>query len=308
MPLFGEVLESVLSQDVDFDFEIVVADSASTDGTKEAATDAGATVLSISPSEFGHAVTRNRLAAEARGVHIVFLVQDAIPANESWLSSLVRSSSNIHGCIGSYSRQIPRIESRLASKYLCEGTTPVFLGDKIQQLDSGMRLEDLSPDRRLQLCLFQNASSCILRAAWEKNPFPNVEYGEDIAWGREVISAGHSIAYCGKSVVFHSHDRSALYHLKRAYADHHQACDLFGLCHHVDPLRQVRSVLWTIVQSWRFVRASNEPLRTKAVAYLTTPVYICARAVGTIFGSAISAGKLPVKLAGHIDRLCRHNV
>jgi rhamnosyltransferase len=50
-----------------------------------------------------------------------------------------------------------------------------------------------------------------------------------MAWAREVLPAGYGLAYVPNAVVEHSHDRSAVYELKRTWVLHQQLYRLFGL-------------------------------------------------------------------------------
>jgi rhamnosyltransferase len=83
------VLQAVRSQSVAGDVEIVVVDSGSTDGSVELCEQAGARVERIAPEAFSHGGTRNRLMQLARGERVVFLTQDAVPADDRWLAGLM---------------------------------------------------------------------------------------------------------------------------------------------------------------------------------------------------------------------------
>jgi rhamnosyltransferase len=89
--------------------------------------------------------------------------------------------------------------------------------------------KDLSPLERVERCTFDNVCSCIRRAVWERHPFRETTIGEDVEWAREVLVAGHSLAYVPDAVVIHSHDRSARYEFLRTYALHRRLYELFGL-------------------------------------------------------------------------------
>jgi cellulose synthase/poly-beta-1,6-N-acetylglucosamine synthase-like glycosyltransferase len=49
-------------------------------------------------------------------------------------------------------------------------------------------------------------NSCIRRQAWERIPFPEIDFGEDQAWAFEVQKAGLATGYAAEAVVRHSHD------------------------------------------------------------------------------------------------------
>ncbi len=77
----------------------------------------------------------------------------------------------------------------------------------------------MPPEKRLALISFDNVTSCIRRGMWEKVPFPERNYGEDMAWAKAVLLEGYKIAYVPTAQVWHCHERGWLYELRRAYVD-----------------------------------------------------------------------------------------
>lgn len=291
LPILRRVLEAVQRQETDWPYEVIAVDSGSSDGTVEALHAAGVRVVSISPSEFGHGRTRNHAASLARGEYLVFLVQDAIPADEFWLSRLV-DACRVADVAGAYSRQLPRPDSALLTHYLTLGTTPVNPERQVKRLPPDTALSSLEAHSRFQLALFQNASSCIRRDVWEVHRFADLPYGEDIDWGRQVVEAGHAIVYEAGSTVHHSHDRSAMYAMKRAYADHRQAYHLFGLRMVPSVLSMLRYAGWSIIDAWRWLWQRPEPTSGRLLAMARVPLYVSARAFGAWLGPSLeNAGR-----------------
>src|SRR5215471_20318799 len=85
----GACLGAIYSQKHVRPFEVLVVDSGSTDATLEIVRRYPARIEQIPPEAFHHARTRNAVASLARGEFLVFLSQDAIPASDSWLVSLL---------------------------------------------------------------------------------------------------------------------------------------------------------------------------------------------------------------------------
>jgi rhamnosyltransferase len=52
---------------------------------------------------------------------------------------------------------------------------------------------------------FANVSSVIRRDIWTRFPFPDVAFGEDQLWAKQVLEVGYKTAYCADSLVYHSH-------------------------------------------------------------------------------------------------------
>ena len=61
----AELLDAISRQRIDAAVEVLVVDSGSSDGSLDIARAAGARVIEIEPSEFGHGSTRNLAAGEA---------------------------------------------------------------------------------------------------------------------------------------------------------------------------------------------------------------------------------------------------
>src|ERR1041385_7919875 len=88
-PLFGRVLDALAAQETPCPFEVVVLDSASTDGTDKLAAQRGARVVSYRPGRFRFWPARDFLFEQCGGEVIVTISQDVVPAEASWLVKLV---------------------------------------------------------------------------------------------------------------------------------------------------------------------------------------------------------------------------
>src|SRR3989338_2725303 len=109
MTFIGETLRRIYTQNVLLSFEIIVIDSGSTDGTIEVIKSfPQIRLIQIKPERFRHGRTRNLGAKEARGKHLVFLNQDAWPADEFWLVNLLKDFDKDEKIAGVFSRQIHR--------------------------------------------------------------------------------------------------------------------------------------------------------------------------------------------------------
>jgi len=98
-----------------------------------------------------------------------------------------------------------------------------------REQSAGERYSRLPPAERRSLATFDNVSSCIRRSVWEETPFERTGFGEDVRWAGSVLEAGYKIVYEPRSAVLHSHERGALYDLRRHYVDGQLLLDLFSL-------------------------------------------------------------------------------
>lgn len=228
LPLVERCLMGVLAQETPWPFEVLIIDSDSTDGTLELVQSLPIRVVSIQPCDFNHGDTRNLGAREAKGKFVVNLVQDAIPADTHWLAHLVAAAES-PGTAGSYGRELPRpSDTALVRLHMAQALDqkpePVR-----QELPAHRSWAELSPWERFRLASFRDTCSCLRREVWQVHPYRRIHYGEDLDWGKRVIQAGYALVYEPRAAVYHSHDRSSWYEMKRSYADHELVMRLFEL-------------------------------------------------------------------------------
>ncbi len=227
-PRLGEVLAAIGSQRTRRTVEIVAFDSGSTDGTVDRLVGAGARVTQIPPSEFNHGLTRNQAIASSRGDLVVLLTQDAVPANENWLDSLLAPFEN-DAVAGTYARQIPQPDADALTRRNLERWVTGATERREQCITDRASYLRLHPMERYKLCCFDDVCSAIRRSVWERIPYEWAYFGEDLDWGKKALEAGWTLAYEPEATVVHSHDRSLWYEYKRTYVCHRRLYELFGL-------------------------------------------------------------------------------
>jgi rhamnosyltransferase len=295
-PGFEEVLAAVRGQRSDLAYEVLVVDSGSSDGTPELARRHAARTLSIPRSEFNHGGTRNLGISEARGEFVAMIVQDAVPADESWLGALVENLAADERVAGAYSRQIPRPDCNPFTRHGLETHYTNLPERREQAIGDLARYEALPPSRKLELIAFDDVSSCIRRSAWERHPFRQLSFGEDLEWSERVLKAGYRIVYEPRSAVVHSHNRSAIYEMKRAYATHKLLGELAGF----RALPSVGDLLarlpGLVRQRWKLAEAAGGGRRLYAQAV--------TRSVGDQLGVFLGgvAGARSGRVPGFVDR------
>lgn len=263
---FERLLEALSGQRTDFAYEILLVDSGSTDATLELARRYAARVSSVPKTEFNHGGTRNRGFAEARGELVAMTVQDAVPADELWLQGLAENLANDERVAGAYSRQIPRLDCNPFTRYALENHFTNLPERREQAIEDPAEYEALPPPKKLELVTFDDVSSCIRRSVWEEHPFQHLSFGEDIEWSQRALKAGYKIVYDPKSAVIHSHDRSALYEMKRAYAVHKLLGELLGF-HALPSFQDFRTRLPGLIrQRWKLAESAGGGVRLRAQA------------------------------------------
>jgi rhamnosyltransferase len=178
--------------------EILVVDSSSTDGSPEIARAAGATVHVIPKAEFGHGTTRNLAARRTTAGIMIFLTQDALPCDSTFVAELTRPLRAGEAAAAN-ARQVP---------YLTASAAEAFARTFNYPAESRVRtLADL-PRLGIKTFFFSNVASAVRRAEFEAvGGFPEgVILNEDMLLCARLVRAGHAVAYCAEARVFHSHD------------------------------------------------------------------------------------------------------
>ncbi|MBI4496866.1 MAG: glycosyltransferase [Chloroflexi bacterium] len=209
-PEFELTLERCFQQRLDGTYEVMVIDSGSRDGTVERAARRPLDLVQIRPEDFGHGRTRNYGATLARGRFLVYLSQDAIPANASWLAELLRPFQDPQ-VAGAYSRQVPKDNAHPLERFFLAST--YHERPEVRDHQGGVRGR-----WRVRDGFFSNVSSAIRRDVLLRLPFDEgLIMSEDQQWARDAIAAGYRIVYQPSSVVCHSHGYTLLAAFRRSF-------------------------------------------------------------------------------------------
>ncbi len=212
-----ESLQAVRAQKGSFELvEILAIDSGSTDHTLEVLARYGARVVQIAAEEFGHGRTRNLAACEANGDIVVFLTQDAAPANEQWLARLVAALESDPLCAAAWSLHVPRPQCHPMEWRMLSEHPPFLPGSPAKQTGRGNPAYAADPGSE---CSLSNNSAAYRRGLLLRRPFPDVSFAEDRGWAREVLDAGWRTELVRESIVRHSHSYSPWGNLRRNF-DH----------------------------------------------------------------------------------------
>jgi rhamnosyltransferase len=284
-PSIGQVLEAIAAQQGPFRPEVIAIDSGSSDGTLDRLNRYGARVLNVSPAAFNHGKTRNEALKHVRAECAVLLVQDAVPASPQWLSALVQPLIQDSSLAGTFARQLPDIRaSRVTAHYLSQWIAAQEVGRVVGPL-TAETFARMSPPERHAACAFDNVCSCIRLSVWKNHPFAATPIAEDLQWARDVLVAGHKLAYVPDAVVRHSHERSIGYELQRTYLVHQRLEAIFGLA----TVPTIGSLLWAMASTIPVnVRiAAQEPSRRVRAVFRGTALGV-AQPLGQYLGARSS--------------------
>ena len=230
-PLIHQCIDACLAQEVNFDYEIVVIDSSSSDGSREYLLEKSKSnprlrVYVINKSEFGHGKTRNLGASYAKGELICFITQDAIPADPHWLANMVSAMDNHPDAAGAFGRHRAHANhSAYTDHQLNLHFTSFGPGTVVYKAESLQRYE-ADTGYRQRLHYYSDNNSCMRRSVWLTHPYDDVPFGEDQLWADKIMRAGYTKLYVDDAVVFHSHEFNIKESYKRGMEE-----SLFFACH-----------------------------------------------------------------------------
>jgi rhamnosyltransferase len=184
------------------DFELIVIDSGSTDGSQDLLHAAKpAHFIQITPQEYNPSRVMNHGMRLAQSERVLLLNADATPQGQNWLRPLAEAllDEKVAAC---FSRQIPRPD--------CEA---VFACDYDRCF--GPQRESAKWDH-----FFSMVSSGLRKDVWALRGFrEDLQYAEDDEYTRWCKARGYEIHYVPDSVAMHSHNYTPAQARKRAHGD-----------------------------------------------------------------------------------------
>lgn len=244
-PGFARILDAVLKQRCPFDFDLLVIDSGSTDGTPDLVRRTKSPRLrleTIPQADFRHGRTRNRGIERTDGTYVALLTQDALPRDDLWLSHLISGFARgprVAGVIGRH-EAYPEHDA-FTRRDLREMFDALALLPPVIDRETGLP-SFLHPGggtwRRLRQ-FYSDNNSAMARAAWASLPYPDIDWGEDQVWADEMLRAGFQKAYVNEAVVLHSHPIELKRHSSASMAEG----EFWGRHFGVDLHRQPRAAV-----------------------------------------------------------------
>jgi rhamnosyltransferase len=189
----GQALAALFSQEYR-DFELLVVDSGSTDGTLETVAKFPCRLIQIEAKSYFPGHVLNRAIEETSSELIVMQNSDTVPLTPHALTHLLApfEDSNV---VATFSRQLPRpdavpwVRRDYARSFVQEGPAPPWL--------------------TLSFPL-----AALRRKTWEEHPFYTDAWAsEDTEWGHWARTRGYETRYVPEAIVMHSHN----YTLRQIY-------------------------------------------------------------------------------------------
>lgn len=196
-----DTLSALKEQDY-ANWELIVIDSGSTDGSQELIHSAQpAQFIQIQPHEYNPSKVMNLGMRLSRSNTCIFLNADATPQGPQWLRPLV-SALQDPKTAAVFGGQIPRPDCQAV--YACD-----------YDRCFGPNRESARWDH-----FFSMVSSGIRKDIWSQRGFlETLQYAEDDEYTRWAKAHGYNVVYCPEAVVMHSHNYTPAQAYKRSFGD-----------------------------------------------------------------------------------------
>ena len=173
------------------DFELILVDSGSQDGSREIAMDYGCRILDISHHDFTFGYSLNVGIEAGRGRFMAIASAHTIPIDESWLGNLVAPLKQDEVAMV-FGRQLGVESSKFGE---IEDFRRTF----------GPKSKVLRPPNFFA----NNANSAIRKDLWSIEPFDETLHGlEDIGWAKYWMKEGYQVVYEAKAALYHIHEET----------------------------------------------------------------------------------------------------
>ncbi len=203
----------------------------------------------LSKLEFNHGRTRNKGAKRSDAEFLVFMTQDAFPADEYLIEELIDPFRDDEEIAISYARQLPREDASPAEKFTRVYNYPDE--DEIKTFD------DIE-DRGIKAFFCSNVCACYRRSIFDElgGFVDKTIFNEDMIFAYGALAAGYSIYYASKAKVYHSHNYTAKQQFKRNFdlgvsqADHPEVFG--GIKSEAEGKRYVKECVAYLARSGKF--------------------------------------------------------
>jgi glycosyltransferase involved in cell wall biosynthesis len=185
----GKLLAELKRQTIT-DFEVIVVDSGSDDGTLEIVQNEDVILEHIRKEDFSFGRSLNIGCRAASGALLVFISAHCYPEHEDWLANLISGFEDEKVAVV-YGKQRGIPDSHFSEQQILRSWFP----------DVSVARQD-GP-------FSNNANAAVRRSLWKQYPYDeNLTGLEDVAWAQQVMRDGWWVSYRADAGVIHVHNET----------------------------------------------------------------------------------------------------
>ena len=199
-PEFLELLRRLQGQLMPVNQILVMNTRSETDVEKMLEGFSGVRVVSLDKKEFDHGGTRDRGARLSEADYLLFLTQDALPADRHLTERLYEAFGDKR-VKAAYARQLPREDCRELERYTRAFNYPE---------ESRVKTKEDLPELGIKTFFCSNVCAMYERETYlAQGGFQTrTIFNEDMIYAGGLIKSGYAIAYAAEARVIHSHNYS----------------------------------------------------------------------------------------------------
>ncbi len=167
-------------------------------------------VLEIEAADFDHGATRNMGARRSNADLLLFMTQDAVPADIHLVSSFVQVFKKYQDLNIAYGRQLPNQDCNVVERF-----TRRFNYPEESRIKSIQDLETMG----IKTFFFSDVCGAYRRRAFlQRGGFDApIIFGEDLVHTAKCVLDGERVAYVAEAKVYHSHNYNCLQQFHRNF-------------------------------------------------------------------------------------------
>lgn len=202
----------------------------------------------LTKEEFDHGGTRARAAELSDSDVMVFMTQDAMPADRELLAELLKALDQEENIAAAYARQLPNAECSFVERY-----TRAFNYPDTSLVKTKADLDKYG----IKTFFCSNVCAAYKKDIYEKQGgfVRRTIFNEDMIYAGGLIQAGYGIAYAAEARVIHSHNYNCMQQFHRNFdlgvsqAEHPEIFE--GVPSEGEGMRLVKKTLAYLIHSGR---------------------------------------------------------
>ena len=202
----------------------------------------------LTKEEFDHGGTRARAAELSDADVMVFMTQDAMPADRELLAELLKALDQEENIAAAYARQLPNAECSFVERYTRAFNYP----DR-----SVVKTKDDLDKYGIKTFFCSNVCAAYKKDIYEKQGgfIRRTIFNEDMIYAGGLIQKGYRIAYAAEARVIHSHNYNCMQQFHRNFdlgvsqAEHPEIFE--GVPSEGEGMRLVKKTLAYLIHSGR---------------------------------------------------------
>ena len=204
-----KLLPRIFQQNSEHAVEIVAIDQGSSDDTARILGESGATVITVGRGDFTSGSLMNLACRYVQGSPIVFLDQDALPADDEWLVHLIAPLAKDARLAGVCSRVVPAPDADVLTRRDGLRDSKASTSRTVRRIDDWNAYRVLNHQQAHEFVRFHTLSAAIRPQALQRIPFlepATLGEEEEVLWAKDILEAGWSLQFEPASLVFRSPD------------------------------------------------------------------------------------------------------